>query len=127
MDAGDVILQEKVVIKNNDTADTLATKTLAVEHKLYPAAIRIVAGHLSQYTHEETSDAETAAQLKIHPFEKSHGGSQMANAPKTKSQGNIKDTEIVNSWMMWVRFTTLMKYSVIIIAIVLILMALVWL
>ena len=127
MDAGDVILQEKVVIEDNDTADTLATKTLAVEHKLYPAAIRIVADHLSQYTHEETSNAETTAQLKKHPFEKSHGGSHMANAPETKSHGNIKDTEIINSWMMWVRFTTVMKYSVIIIAAILILMALVWL
>ncbi len=40
MDAGPIIAQQAVVIESNDTEDSLAARIHAVEHKLYPEAIR---------------------------------------------------------------------------------------
>ncbi|HUI95375.1 MAG TPA: phosphoribosylglycinamide formyltransferase [Xanthobacteraceae bacterium] len=43
MDSGPIILQGAVAVQPDDTADTLAARVLAVEHKIYPAALRLVA------------------------------------------------------------------------------------
>ncbi len=42
LDAGPIILQEAVRIEEDDTQETLEQKIHAVEHKLYPEAIRLV-------------------------------------------------------------------------------------
>jgi phosphoribosylglycinamide formyltransferase 1 len=48
LDAGPIILQAAVPVRNDDTADTLAARILVEEHRLYPEAIRIVLdGHWS--------------------------------------------------------------------------------
>ena len=39
LDAGPVVLQQQVPVLDDDTADTLAERILAVEHQLYPRAI----------------------------------------------------------------------------------------
>lgn len=41
MDSGPIILQEAVPVVPEDTAETLATRILEVEHKLYPCAINL--------------------------------------------------------------------------------------
>ena len=46
MDAGPAILQKTVPVLPGDTADTLAGRVLAEEHKAYPEAVRIVAESL---------------------------------------------------------------------------------
>jgi phosphoribosylglycinamide formyltransferase-1 len=43
MDSGPVILQGKVAVHPDDTAETLAARVLAVEHRIYPLALRLVA------------------------------------------------------------------------------------
>ena len=43
LDSGPIILQEAVEIKEGDTKETLAPRIHAVEHRLYPEAIRLVA------------------------------------------------------------------------------------
>ncbi|PWR19395.1 phosphoribosylglycinamide formyltransferase [Zavarzinia aquatilis] len=43
MDAGPIIGQAVVPVHPGDTADTLAARTLAAEHRLYPAAVALVA------------------------------------------------------------------------------------
>lgn len=43
MDTGPIILQECVPILPGDTADSLHARIQVVEHRLYPAAIRLVA------------------------------------------------------------------------------------
>ena len=43
MDSGPIIAQAAVAVKTTDTADTLAARVLAAEHRLYPAALRLVA------------------------------------------------------------------------------------
>ena len=43
MDHGPIILQEAVEIKGKDTRESLERRTHAVEHKLYPEAIRLYA------------------------------------------------------------------------------------
>ena len=42
LDAGNIILQKKILIKNNDTVKSLKKRVLIQEHKLYPEAIRSI-------------------------------------------------------------------------------------
>ena len=42
LDAGPIVLQREVPILPGDTAETLAARILAIEHQLYPDAIRLV-------------------------------------------------------------------------------------
>jgi len=42
-DSGPIILQEPVPVLPNDTVETLATRVLKVEHKLYPQALQLFA------------------------------------------------------------------------------------
>jgi phosphoribosylglycinamide formyltransferase-1 len=42
LDAGPIVLQQAVPVLPGDTVDTLSSRILAVEHRLYPAAIRRV-------------------------------------------------------------------------------------
>ena len=43
MDAGPIIVQAAVPVRQDDTADTLAERTLAAEHRIYPMALRLIA------------------------------------------------------------------------------------
>lgn len=43
MDSGPIILRGTVPIHDGDTADALAARVLAVEHRIYPQALRLVA------------------------------------------------------------------------------------
>jgi phosphoribosylglycinamide formyltransferase-1 len=43
MDSGPIIAQAAVAVHGDDTAETLAARVLAVEHRLYPLALRLVA------------------------------------------------------------------------------------
>jgi phosphoribosylglycinamide formyltransferase-1 len=42
LDAGPIVMQHAVPVKDDDTADSLAARILAVEHRLYPEAVRRV-------------------------------------------------------------------------------------
>jgi phosphoribosylglycinamide formyltransferase-1 len=44
LDAGPVIAQTKVPVRSDDTVETLSDRILAVEHKLYPDALKLLAG-----------------------------------------------------------------------------------
>ena len=43
LDAGPIIAQGAVAVHDNDTQETLAARVLAVEHHIYPLALRLVA------------------------------------------------------------------------------------
>ena len=43
LDAGPVIAQAAVPVHPDDTPETLAARVLEVEHRLYPAALRLLA------------------------------------------------------------------------------------
>jgi phosphoribosylglycinamide formyltransferase 1 len=43
-DAGPIVMQGAVEVRDDDTADTLAARILAIEHRVYPDALRLVAG-----------------------------------------------------------------------------------
>lgn len=49
LDNGPVILQAKVLVKKNDTAETLASRVHQQEHLIYPEAIRMFAENKIQY------------------------------------------------------------------------------
>jgi phosphoribosylglycinamide formyltransferase 1 len=42
-DAGPIIAQVAVAVREGDTADTLAARVLAVEHRIYPLALKLLA------------------------------------------------------------------------------------
>ncbi|MBV8791865.1 MAG: phosphoribosylglycinamide formyltransferase, partial [Pseudolabrys sp.] len=43
MDAGPIVAQEAVDVRPGDTEQSLAARVLAVEHKIYPLALKLVA------------------------------------------------------------------------------------
>jgi phosphoribosylglycinamide formyltransferase 1 len=43
MDAGPIIMQGAIAVREQDTAETLAARVLAIEHRIYPAALALVA------------------------------------------------------------------------------------
>jgi phosphoribosylglycinamide formyltransferase-1 len=43
LDSGPILIQEAVPVVDADTVETLAARILAVEHRVYPRAVRIVA------------------------------------------------------------------------------------
>src|SRR5450631_3282298 len=43
-DAGPILMQGAVAVRDDDTPDTLAARIIEVEHRIYPAALRLVAG-----------------------------------------------------------------------------------
>ena len=46
VDCGPIIIQAAVPVRGDDTAETLAARVLAVEHRIYPRALKLVAeGH----------------------------------------------------------------------------------
>jgi phosphoribosylglycinamide formyltransferase 1 len=42
-DAGPIVMQGAVTVRDDDTPDTLAARILAVEHRIYPDALRLLA------------------------------------------------------------------------------------
>jgi phosphoribosylglycinamide formyltransferase-1 len=43
MDSGPIVAQGRVEVRADDTEDTLAARVLAVEHRIYPLALRLLA------------------------------------------------------------------------------------
>ncbi|HUN65989.1 MAG TPA: phosphoribosylglycinamide formyltransferase [Bacteroidota bacterium] len=57
-DAGPIILQEQIPVDPGETAESLAGKVLALEHRLYPEAIRLFAeGRISVDRHHRVAIA----------------------------------------------------------------------
>jgi phosphoribosylglycinamide formyltransferase-1 len=44
MDSGPIIAQGAVAVRDDDTAATLAARVLTIEHRIYPAALALLAG-----------------------------------------------------------------------------------
>jgi len=43
MDSGPIIAQGAIGVRDDDTAATLAARVLAIEHRIYPAALALLA------------------------------------------------------------------------------------
>jgi phosphoribosylglycinamide formyltransferase-1 len=43
-DAGPILMQGAVAVRDDDTPQTLETRILGIEHRIYPAALRLLAG-----------------------------------------------------------------------------------
>ena len=43
MDAGPIVEQDSVAVREGDTEDTLAARVLEIEHRIYPRALRALA------------------------------------------------------------------------------------
>jgi phosphoribosylglycinamide formyltransferase 1 len=58
MDAGPIVAQDSVPVLEGDTEESLARRVLAVEHRLYPQALRLVAEGRATFA---ASDGEEAS------------------------------------------------------------------
>jgi len=69
MDSGPIIMQGAVAVLDNDTPDTLAARVLAVEHRIYPDALRLVASGQTRVENNacRTSAAGSANETMISP------------------------------------------------------------
>jgi phosphoribosylglycinamide formyltransferase-1 len=47
-DAGPIVMQGALGVRDDDTAETLAARILAIEHRIYPDALRLVASGAAQ-------------------------------------------------------------------------------
>ena len=108
MDAGPIIVQKKVKVSKNETPDTLAAKILKKEHQAYAQAIRIVVSELKAYTSQTTTKNEE----------------ENIMASPTPTPTKVDPEEIQRYQLTWTRFTVISKYSIIFIALVLVIMAL---
>ena len=43
-DAGPIVMQGAIAVRDDDTAETLSARILEIEHRIYPEALRLVAG-----------------------------------------------------------------------------------
>lgn len=51
MDSGPIIMQGAVAVRGDDTEQTLAARVLAIEHRIYPLALRVVAENRVRIEH----------------------------------------------------------------------------
>ncbi|MEA2892700.1 MAG: phosphoribosylglycinamide formyltransferase 1 [Bradyrhizobium sp.] len=49
-DAGPIVMQGAIAVRDDDTAETLAARVLEIEHRIYPDALRLVAGGAADLT-----------------------------------------------------------------------------
>jgi phosphoribosylglycinamide formyltransferase 1 len=76
MDDGPIIVQAAVPILPGDTADSLATRVLAAEHRAYPLGLRLIAEgniHVRDERVEISSSAGNSAMLLNPPDDAPHG------------------------------------------------------
>lgn len=69
-DAGPIVLQGAVVVRDDDTPDTLSERILGIEHRIYPEALRHLAKGLVRLEGDlcRTSAVELADQSLIWPM-----------------------------------------------------------
>ena len=68
-DAGPILMQGAVAVEDQDTADTLASRILAIEHRIYPEALRRVASGRIRLDGDicRTADSAGAGNVLISP------------------------------------------------------------
>jgi phosphoribosylglycinamide formyltransferase 1 len=68
-DAGPILMQGAVAVRDDDTPDTLAARILAVEHRIYPEALRLLAGGRIRLEGDicKTADGAAAPDVLISP------------------------------------------------------------
>jgi phosphoribosylglycinamide formyltransferase 1 len=68
-DAGPIVMQGAVAVCDDDTAETLAARVLAIEHRIYPQALRLVASGAARLQGDlcrtaTPADAQTNSQVQ---------------------------------------------------------------
>ncbi|WP_035655445.1 phosphoribosylglycinamide formyltransferase [Bradyrhizobium sp. STM 3809] len=69
-DAGPIVMQGAVVVRDDDTAETLSERILGVEHRIYPEALKLLARDLVRLEGDlcRTTATEQADQVLIWPM-----------------------------------------------------------
>jgi len=81
-DAGPIVMQGAVAVRDDDTPDMLAARILEIEHRIYPDALRLVASGLVRLDGDTCKTADSAgseatlispAVASLQPSGRSHG------------------------------------------------------
>jgi phosphoribosylglycinamide formyltransferase-1 len=59
-DAGPILMQGAIAVRDDDTPDTLAKRILGLEHRIYPEALRLVAGGIIRLEGDVCKTARSA-------------------------------------------------------------------
>jgi phosphoribosylglycinamide formyltransferase-1 len=131
LDEGPTLLQKRVPVLQNDTAETLAARVLEQEHIAYPEAIRLLALGKVHYSKEqvEVDDVEPYAPPRTNeiaaPADHTHKSKEIPSMDHhNPSSTHIDPAAIAQAKATWSLFAEMMKYSVIGSAGILTLMAL---
>jgi phosphoribosylglycinamide formyltransferase-1 len=70
VDAGPIVVQGTVPVRQDDTADSLAARVLALEHRCYPLALDLVASGRARVLDErvEIAGASAPETLLLNPL-----------------------------------------------------------
>jgi phosphoribosylglycinamide formyltransferase-1 len=60
-DAGPIVMQGAVAVRDDDTAETLSARILEIEHRIYPEALRLVASGKARLEGDTCKTAGSAA------------------------------------------------------------------
>jgi phosphoribosylglycinamide formyltransferase-1 len=68
-DAGPIVMQGAVAVKDDDTAETLAARILEIEHRIYPDALRLLASGKIRLEHDicKTTGSAVSGDVLISP------------------------------------------------------------
>jgi phosphoribosylglycinamide formyltransferase-1 len=68
-DAGPILMQGAVAVADDDTAETLAARILGIEHRIYPDALRLLAGGTIRLEGEvcRTAGSAVSADVLVSP------------------------------------------------------------
>jgi phosphoribosylglycinamide formyltransferase-1 len=68
-DAGPIVMQGAVAVKDDDTAETLAARILEIEHRIYPDALRLLASGKIRLEHDicKTTGSTVSGDVLISP------------------------------------------------------------
>jgi phosphoribosylglycinamide formyltransferase-1 len=64
-DAGPIVMQGAVAVRDDDTPETLAARILEIEHRIYPDALRLVAGGAARLEGEVCRAAASASDQSL--------------------------------------------------------------
>lgn len=131
LDEGPALLQIRVPVFPNDTAETLAARVLEQEHIAYPEAIRLLAFGQIHYVKEQVEVDDVGSYAPPRSTTTAAPAEPVTTSKETSlmdhhhpSSAYVDPAAIAQSREMWSRFAVMMKYTVLGSAGILILMAL---
>ena len=89
-DAGPIVMQGAVAVRDDDTPETLAARILEIEHRIYPEALRLLASGKIRLEGDVCRTAGSAGSARQSDFAGSVGCASVENNPPAQAGGRIR-------------------------------------